>query len=90
MEELIGRILIDLGKFGSDVQVHDWKNQLFSSTVDYTNREEVMEWYGSIRMQYGPRLHGYESCTKQFPLFLVDYEALPQYDTLYKCGWCTR
>ena len=90
MEDLIGRILVDLRKFGSEEQVFDWKNQLFSSTVDYTNREEVMEWYGTIKKQFGPRLTGYESCAKEFPLFLADFEALPQYDTLYKCGWCSR
>ena len=90
MEGLIGRILTELRNFGNEEQVFEWKDQLFSSAVDYTNREEVMEWYGTLKKQYGPRLIGHESCTKEFPLFLVDFDSLPQFDTILKCGWCTR
>lgn len=90
MEDVIDYILNDLRNFGSDEQVHEWKNQLLGSMVDYTNREAVMEWYGTLKKQYGPRLTGYESCVKEFPLFLADTEALPQFDTLFKCGWCSR
>ena len=90
LEQLIGVILNKLEQFGDEEQVHEWRNELFSGGKDYTNRDIVLDWYDSIKKQFGPRLEGYESCIKDIPLFLGVPEALPQYDTLTNCGWCTR
>ncbi len=89
-ELLIGMILEQLELFGTDEQIRKWRNELFMGTIDYTNRELVIEWYATIKRQYGPRLEGHESCINEIPLFMGVPDSLPQYDTLTICGWCTR
>lgn len=77
-------------QFGDEEQVNDWREDLFTGTTDYTNRDEVLNWFGNIKKQYGPRLERTEFCIKELPLYIGAPEALPQYDTLTMCGWCTR
>lgn len=89
-EELIGIILEYLGSISDVEQVNEWRGELFNSDVDYTNREAVMDWFENIRKRHGPRLVGYESCTKHLPLVLATADSLPYFGTLIKCGWCTR
>lgn len=90
MESLIGAILAKLQNIGTEQQMAEWRNQLFGSTLDYTDREEVLLWFESIKQQYGPRLEGYQSCINEVPLYRALPENLPQYDILTGCDWCPR
>ena len=90
MENLIGVILNKLQSMGTDKQFNEWRNQLFSGMFDYTDRDEVLEWFDTIKQHYGPRMEGYQSCINQVPLYKGIPQNLPQYDVLTGCGWCSR
>ncbi len=89
-ELLIGKILEQLEEFGDESQVNRWREDLLTGATDYTNRDEVLEWFSNVKKQHGPLLEGHESCIKEIPLFMEQPGSLPQYDTLTMCGWCTR
>ena len=90
MNEHIHMLLDQLEAFGTDEEVHKWKNSLFMSQTDYTNKDAVDEWYENIKNQHGPRLEGYDPCFKELPLYVASARELPVFDTLTVCGLCSR
>ena len=90
MENLIGAILDELSNIGTPKELDEWRNYLFSGTVDYNDRNEVLEWFDGIKQRHSPRMEGYQSCIKQVPLYKALPQNLPQYDILTGCGWCSR
>ena len=79
-----------LGKFGSHEQLYEWRNQLVGGSIDYSNKDDIIQWYDAIRQQYSPRLVGYESCTKAVPLYVTDFQSLSQFDTMDLGCWCRK
>ena len=69
-----------------------WRNELFNpQTVDYTNRDEVMNWFSAINNQFGPRLVGQEPCIKKINRFQADPGVLPKSGALTNCrDGCSR
>ncbi len=90
VDELIPAILDNLSKFATEDQVNDWRNDLVRRNIDYSNRDEILEWYEAIRLKYGPRLLGHDSCIKSKPIFIAEFKSLSQYGTIDHCGWCSR
>ncbi len=90
VDELIPAILDNLSKFASEDQVNDWRNDLVRRNIDYSNRDMILEWYEAIRIKYGPRLLGHDSCIKSKPIFIAEFKSLSQFGTLDHCGWCSR
>ncbi len=90
VEDLIGAVLDRFAKFATEYQVNRWRSELFTGSIDYTNRDSIMDWYESIRLQYGPHLVGFESCRKSYAPYLADYQSLPQYNNMEGCGLCSQ
>ncbi len=91
IEELIGAVLDNFAKFASDDQVNKWREQLVKGDhVDYNNRDSILEFYETIKMQYGPHHVGNESCINDITLYLADFKLLSRYGTIGQCGWCGR
>ena len=87
---LVATIMDRLLKFGSQEQVYEWRNQLMGGAFDYSNKDDIIEWYEAIRKQYSPRLAGHESCTKAFTLFVADFQSLSQFGTMDQGCWSCR
>ena len=66
------------------------ENQLIGGTIDYSNKDDIIEWYETIRQQYSPRLIGHESCVKAVPLYMADFKSLSKFDTMDLGCWCRR
>ena len=90
VEDLIGAVLDRFAKFATEYQVNRWRSELFTGNIDYTNKDSIMDWYESIRLQYGPHLVGFESCRKSYVPYLIEYQSLPEYSTMEDCGLCSR
>ena len=88
VQDVIEEVLSRLSKFGDSNQVHLWKEELFKDKV--VTRQDVLEWYESIRQQYGARFEGHEACVKRIPAFLADLDELPPPMAIATCGWCSR
>ena len=77
-------------EFSSEDQVQQWGQELVKGPIDYTNRQEVREWYEDKVRKFGPHLVRLEACVKRVDLYRLRAGALPESGTLTKCGWCKR
>ena len=89
-EQYMGQIMQKLAHFATMDKVREWTNKLLNSEIDYTNREELDDWYDSLFSQYGPKLVGTKSCVKQVTLHQVVTDLLPVYGNQPELCLCTR
>ncbi|KAK2184995.1 hypothetical protein NP493_248g03021 [Ridgeia piscesae] len=89
-EDFHSAYLNRLMEFSSEDQVQQWGQELVKGPIDYTNRQEVREWYEDKVRKFGPHLVRLEACVKRTDLYRLRTGALPESGTLTKCGWCKR
>ena len=69
----------------------EWKRELLTG-IDYTNKDEVREWYEAKERHFGRRVTSQDPCVKRVDLYKVRGGSLPKSGIidLPECEACKR
>lgn len=70
---------------------YQWRNDLFSRKLDYTNYDEVQSWLKGLKSRYGLHWEGSRACIENGYLYRSVHNPLPHHgDQLNGCEMCNR
>ena len=67
-----------------------WMNRAYASgQIDYTNPDDIQQWYNDMLKKHGPKLLGKKTCTKLQNLVFIDKPNVPSYGS-FSCHDCRQ
>ena len=71
-EEYFHQLTMRLREIGSNHQVFEWRNELFSDKVNSKSIKDTEAWFETIRLKYGRKLVGRQECIKRVALAMAE------------------